>query len=374
MSRIGIDYTSAIRQSAGIGRYTRNLIAALADIDRMNNYVLFSGGRIASEESWPPNFCTRSVPLTDRHLAILWQRLRLPLPVELLTGKLDIYHSPDFVLPPVWRARTALTVHDLSFLRHPECSSPPLLNYLLGNVPRSIGRADAILADSQNTRDDLIDLLHVPPDRVHVVYPGVEERFSPERDESQIDEVVRRYQVRRPFILGVGTLQPRKNFPRLMRAFDLLRQERAVPHQLVIAGVQGWLSEEIQETLSELDLGDDIRLTGFVADEDLPDLYRAADLFAFPSLYEGFGIPVLEAMGCGTPVVTSNVSSLPEVAGDAALLVPPEDVQALAEAMWRLVDDDALRVGLRLKGYQLVNRFTWPQAAKRLLSVYQELL
>ena len=159
MMRIAIDYTAAVCQSAGIGRYARNLIRALSDLDRDNDYVLYSAGGASDERPWPDNYRRIRLPVTDRHLAIVWQRLRLPLPVEWITGRVDVLHSPDFVLPPTRRARTVLTVHDLSFMRFPECSSPPLLEYLMRSVPRSVARADLILADSESTRQDLIELL-----------------------------------------------------------------------------------------------------------------------------------------------------------------------------------------------------------------------
>ena len=371
--RIGIDYTAAVRQGAGIGRYTRMLVAALAQVDCNNQYVLLSAGREATPREWPPNFCRRVLPLTDRHLAILWQRLRVPLPVEWLTGRLDIFHSPDFVLPPVWQAHTILTIHDLSFMRHPECFSPALLHYLNDAVPRSVTRADVILADSESTRQDLLALLHVPPERVIVLYPGVEARFCPQPDDETQHKMLARYGICRPFILGLGTLQPRKNWARLIRAYHRLRQAHHIPHQLVIGGGEGWLSGEVHDTIAELGLRDEVLLTGFIADQDLPALYSAADVFAFPSLYEGFGIPVLEALACGTPVLTSNTSSLPEVAGDAALLVPPEDVEALAEALWRLIDDRTLRDVLRARGFEQVKRFRWDGAATTLCGIYMYL-
>lgn len=368
--RVGIDYTAAVRQQAGIGRYTRGLIGALAALDRETSYVLLSAGRDRSGRRWPVNFRQRALPLSDRHLALLWQRLRLPLPVEAFTGKLDLFHSPDFVLPPVARARAVLTVHDLSFLRYPECFSKPLLAYLLHSVPPAVRRADAILADSESTRRDLVELLQVDEERIAVIYPGVEPHFGPAGDEAALRAILARYGLRQPYLLSVGTLQPRKNFVRLIRAYHALRQERRIPHQLVIAGGRGWLSDEIHATIAALRLEGQVRLTGFVADEHLPALYQGAALFAFPSLYEGFGIPVLEAMACGAPVVTSTVSSLPEAAGEAALLVDPNDVDALTEALWRALDDDALRNALRARGFEQVKRFSWAESARRLRAVY----
>jgi glycosyltransferase involved in cell wall biosynthesis len=371
--RVGIDYTSAVRQGAGIGRYTRGLIRALAELDRENRYVLFSAGRDPRRDDWPANVAYRALPLTDRHLAILWQRLRLPLPVELVTGAVDVFHSPDFVLPPVWRARTALTVHDLSFMRYPECSSPPLLEYLMRSVPRSVARADLVLADSESTRRDVIELLGVPEDRVRTLYAGVEERFSRPVAQEAVAAARARYGIARPYILGLGTLQPRKNFPTLIRAYHLLREAHGVDHCLVIGGGRGWLDDAIYATIAELHLEDDVALPGFVDDADLPALYSGADVFAFPSLYEGFGIPILEAMACGTPVVSADASSLPEVAGDAALLVSPHDTEGLADALWRLLDDDDLRATLVARGRRQVEQFGWPSAARALLEAYTSL-
>ncbi|MHB0858259.1 MAG: glycosyltransferase family 4 protein [Anaerolineae bacterium] len=371
MRRVGIDYTAAIRQSAGIGRYTRGLVRALAELDHESSYVLFSAGKDPVEEVWPGNFRLRAMPFSDRHMAIVWQRLRLPLPVELFTGRVEIFHSPDFVLPPVAGARTVLTVHDLSFMRYPECSSPPLLAYLMGAVPRSVRRADMVLADSESTRRDLIELLGTDPARVVVVYPGAEDRFRPGGDPVLDQAVLDRYGIQSPYILGLGTLQPRKNFRRLIEAFDMVRRRDKVPHQLVIGGGKGWLYDDIFQMIERLGLQDRVRMIGFVRDDDLPALYRRAAMFAFPSLYEGFGFPVLEAMGCGTPVVTSNTSSLPEAAGDAALLVPPEDVGALAESIGRLLQDQGLGADLREKGLRQVHRFTWRAAAEQLLEIYQ---
>ena len=370
--RIGIDYTAAVRQGAGIGRYTRELVRALAELDRGNDYVLLAAtGRQGQEPGeWPPNFRVRSVPISDRVLAILWHRLQLPLWVELATGPLDIFHSPDFVLPPVRHARTLLTVHDLSFMRHPECADANLRAYLNKVVPRSVHRADLVLADSQNTKDDLVELLGVAPDRIEVIYPGVEERFRPIEDQALLGKVRRRYNLPPRFVLGLGTLEPRKNFPCLIKAYSSL-VTRYPSLQLVIAGGKGWLYQEIFATVERLGLEAQVIFPGFVADGDLPALYNLADLFVFPSLYEGFGLPPLEAMACGTPVITSNASSLPEVVGQAGLMVEATDVEALAEAMKRVLEDDALREGMIAKGLEQAREFTWEGAAAKLLSLYQ---
>jgi glycosyltransferase involved in cell wall biosynthesis len=371
--RIAIDYTAAIRQGAGIGRYTRELTKALLALDQENRYVLFSAGRSNNEPQWAPNVRRRSVPLSDHQLAIVWQRLRLPVPAELLTGPVDVFHSPDFVLPPLLRAASVVTIHDLSFMRLPHCSAPALLDYLMRSVPRSARRADAILADSESTRRDVVELLGIHAEKVHVVYAGVDARFAPQPD-GAVHEVKHRYGIPEPYILAVGTLQPRKNYPRLLEAFATMRNRSGLPHKLVIAGGRGWLYDEIDATIARLELADTVVTPGFVRDEDLPALYTGADLLVFPSLYEGFGLPALEAMACGTPVVASTAPALPEVCGDAAMLVAPTDVPALAEAIEQVLTDSALATRLAKLGYHRAKQFQWEDAAHSLLSVYRKLV
>ena len=367
--RIGIDYTAAVRQGGGIGRYTRNLIRALAERDREHRYTLFVAGR--GEDglgAWPANFRRRSVPLSDRWTTILWQRLRLPIPIQLITGSLDLFHSPDFVLPPVGRTPTILTVHDLSFLRVPEHFVPGFCAYLTGAVSRAVARADHILADSQSTRRDLVELLAVEPNRVTVLYPGVEPRFRPIDEAPLLERVRTEYHLPERFVLGLGTLQPRKNFDGLIRAF--VRLPEADDLHLVIVGGKGWMYEDTLALPASLGCEGRVHFPGFVDDADLPMLYNLASVLAFPSWYEGFGLPVLEAMACGTPVVAADNSSLPEVVGDAGLLIDAADTEALTEALMRLLNDDALRTDLIPAGQVQVQRFTWAAAAEQLLQLY----
>jgi glycosyltransferase involved in cell wall biosynthesis len=493
--RIGIDYTAAVRQGAGIGRYTRCLVQALARLDRENRYTLFMahdseppqryrlsgsekvlligeptddialfrelltrkgvtvivvslnralavlrqqmphqawlfswtadlegtpslaalaaearlldiplhriprvdrslGGLLGNLGSRPerspsnmdmaptsqvkaPNFQDRRAPLSERTLTILWHRLHLPIPLEWFTGPLDIFHSTDFVLPPIRQGRTILTVHDLTFMRLPECAEAGLRAYLNKVVPRSIERADLVLADSQSTKNDLIELMGVSPDKIEVVYAGVERRFRPMEGQVALQRVKKRYGLDFPFILSLGTLEPRKNFNRLLEAYALMGgkgqgiRDRGL--KLVIAGSTGWLYDEVFARVEELGLEDKVIFPGFVADEDLPALYNLAELFVFPSLYEGFGLPPLEAMACGTPVITSDRPSLPEVVGGAGLMVEATDSQELAKAMERVLMDEDLRGEMREKGLKQAEKFTWEAAAGKLLDVYRKL-
>lgn len=289
--------------------------------------------------------------------------------MELFTGSVDLYHATDFVLPPA-RSRTLLTVHDLSFVRVPEAASPPLKAYLDAVVPRSVRRADHILADSQATKDDLIDLYNTPAEKITVLLSGVDARFKP-----TINATVRqKYNIPdRPYIFSVGTVQPRKNYTRLIHALAALRS-RGMDLGLVIAGGAGWLQDPIYASISETQMEDYVRFIGFADDADLPALYSAARVTAVPSLYEGFGIPVLKSMACGTPVLTSNVSSLPEVAGDAALTVTPTDLEAIIDALQRLTSEESLRADLIAKGLARTRAFTWDRSAQQLHDIYLRML
>jgi glycosyltransferase involved in cell wall biosynthesis len=370
---VAIDYTPAYEQGGGIGRYVRELVAALAQQDDQTPYRLFIAGTNSSTLPAPfgNNFTWKPTRLSPRWLARLWHRARVPLPVEFFTGKVDLFHATDFVLPPTRpRTRTLLTVHDLSFVRVPEAASPRLKTYLDAVVPRSVQHADYVLADSQATKDDLSELYGTPPDKIEVLLSGVDVRFCPVTDAAALLTTRRQYNIGdRPYLFAVGTVQPRKNYSRLIQALARLR-EAGYDLDLVIAGGKGWLEDPIYATIRETAMQDYVRLIGFADEADLPALYSGAACTAFPSLCEGFGLPVLESMACGTPVVTSKVSSLPEVAGDAALLIDPYDADAIADALRLLLDDSSLRQDLIQKGMERAKRFTWDAAAHHLREIY----
>jgi glycosyltransferase involved in cell wall biosynthesis len=373
---IAIDYTPAVHQQAGIGRYTRGLVQALTRLDAENQYTLLVLGRTGAHfvpTTLPRNFRLRFVPISDRWATILWYRLNLPLPVELFSGRADLFHGPSFTLPPS-SAPSLLTVHDLSFLRYPQGAHPALLAWLTKAVPRSLRRARHVLADSESTRTDLIELMQIPTNRITVIGAGVEERFQPVNDPVTLAQVRSRYQLPDRFVLSISTLEPRKNFTGLIAAFNQMATTSGTSSMadlhLVIAGGKGWLYDDIFAAAERSPLRERIYFAGYVTDEDLPALYNLATLFAFPSHYEGFGIPVLEAMACGTPVVCADNSSLPETAGDAAFLVEATDTDALADAMHQLLIDTSLRETLVRRGFAQAARFTWEKAANRLLRVY----
>lgn len=386
--RIGIDVTSALTQGGGIGRYTRELVQAVTALDGRSTYHLFAARQIAPPAvSNPlptgPHIQFHVAPLDERWLYRLWYRLRIPVPVQWATGGLDLFHSPDFVLPPVGGdIPTLLTVHDLSFVHYPEVYPTALVSYLNRVVPWSIWRASHVLADSAATKADLLAIWRVPADKITVLYSGVNEQFQSVTEPELLTAVAARYQLDdAPYLLAVGTVQPRKNYQMLIRAFAPIAAEW--PHNLYIAGGKGWLYDDMMAEVERQGLNGRVRFLGFVADEDLPALYSGATLFLFPSLYEGFGLPLLEAMRCGVPVVTSNASSLPEVVGDGeqdaaygetAVQLSPHDQAAWTVALQNLLADPARRARLVASGYRRARQFTWQKAAQELLALYQSLV
>jgi glycosyltransferase involved in cell wall biosynthesis len=370
--RIAIDYTAAITQSAGIARYTRDLVDALARLESGDRYTLFSAERPTKERPMPRAASLRSrvVPLGNRNATMLWQRLRLPVPIELFVGRARVVHGPDFILPPTLGARRVVTIHDLAFLTHPECAVPALVRYLSTVVPRAVRLADRVIAVSQRTADDLVERLSVPRDKITVIPLGISPTFTPRADPAAVAALRARLGLERPFVLAVGTIEPRKNYERLIVAFAAARRAPGGPALLVIAGKPGWLYEGVYQAAETHGVADAVRFLDYISNAELPALYHAASVLAMPSIYEGFGIPVVEAMASGTPVLCSTGGSLPEVAGEAALLVAPEDVDALAFALVRIVSDAGLRETLRTRGLERAARYTWAAAARAHVAVY----
>ena len=377
MRRIAIDYTPALEQSGGIGRYVRELTSALAALDKTNAYRLFVSGTSPGALSPPPSagFQWSLTTISPRWLARIWHRARLPFPVELFTGRVDLFHATDFALPYTLPATpTLLTVHDLSFVRVPEAASPPLKAYLDAVVPRSVRRADHILADSKATKDDLMALYETPADKITVLYSGVDQRFRPVGEQAALESTRQTYGLGNTnYLLSVGTVQPRKNYSRVIRALAEVRATGLDLHY-AIAGAAGWLEDEMRRTIASTEMTHFVHLLGHVDDDDLPALYSASRMLLMPSLYEGFGLPVLEAMACGVPVITSNISSLPEVAGDAGILVDPSDTGQIRDAILAVETDSARREQLIQNGYRQAAKFSWQESATKLLSVYMKLL
>ena len=386
--KITIDYTPAVRQSAGIGRIIREQVRAVIALNAAEGFTyelrLFVAGRVGQADRDVAPLRLHNTPLiSERSLVRAWHRLNLPLPrVEWFAGDdLALFHATDFVLAPSRAHKKIVTVHDLAFLFYPEAALPSLHHYLHTVVPRSIRRADHLLADSQHTARDLREQYDIPMEQITVVQGAVDHgRFCPQlaQGDAIAGEAARlraRYGIGEgPFILGLSTLQPRKNFGRLIEAFALAREEKNLPHKLVIGGSKGWLFDEIFARVVELGLLEQVLFPGFVADEDLPALYRAADFFAFPSLYEGFGLPILESLACGTPVLSADNSCLPEAAGPGAIYVEAESVESIAAGIIKLAESEPLRSDLALKGREHALQFTWKRSARQLLDAYDKVI
>jgi glycosyltransferase involved in cell wall biosynthesis len=377
--RIAIDYTAAIRQGAGIANYVRSLVDAMLAQDSRNHYTLLTSGRPTREHPFPKadNVRGRSIIIPDRYLNILWYRWRLPLHATLFTGQVDIYHGPDFVLPPInGKVRKVVTVHDLAFLEHPEFAVPQLAAYLKKVVPEAVAAADVIAAVSQATRQTLIDYFKTPPEKITIIPNGIRSSFRRITDPILLAATRHKFSLKHPLVLGVGTLEPRKNHLGLIKAFHKAQSaatKKPRPTMLALAGGPGWLYDETQQLIAKLKLENKVRFLGHVSELELITLYSMADVFVFPSFYEGFGVPPIEAMACGAPVITSNTSSLPEVVGDAALQIDPYNTDALARAILQVLENEQLRDELRQRGYARAQHFTWPKSASKMLSVYQRL-
>lgn len=380
--RVAIEYTAGAWQGAGIGRYTRELVRHVVQLAPAEyQFVLvyaagWPGTPVAYQHEIDalcqlrPTTHTVAIPLPSRRLTQFWHRLKVPLRIEWLTGAVDLVHAPDFVLPPT--AKPGLvTIHDLSYLVHPECAVPGVARYLREAVPPSIARADAVFADSIATKSDVVNLLGVDDADVEVVYAAVAPRFRP-MDAPTIAPIRQKYDLPERFLLAGGTLEPRKNYVRLFESYAQALQTHALP-PLVVFGRRGWMYEEIIAAPERLGITTHIRFIDFIDDNDLPALYNLAWAFVYPSIYEGFGLPPLEALACGTPTLVSNVSSLPEVVGDAAMQVAPDDIAGMAAGLVRLTTDEDLRAMLRQAGPAQAKIFTWEAAAQQVLRQYARL-
>jgi glycosyltransferase involved in cell wall biosynthesis len=378
MTRIAIDYTPAIRQRAGIGRIIRGQVQALIALNPGYDLRLFVAGPVTPAEQANAPLPLHATAISERNLVRIWHRLNLPWPpIEwYVGGDLALFHASDFVLAPNRARRTAVTVHDLAFLFHPEASMPSLHRYLNVVVPRSVRRANHIMADSHHTAKDLQEQWAIPPERISVVQGAVDHNhFRPVTESEQLAAVRRKYGIgEHPYIFALSTLQPRKNYARLIEAFYQAHQAASLPHHLVIGGGKGWLYEEIFAKVQTLGLTEKVHFIGFAADEDLPALYSGAEFFAHPALYEGFAIPIVEALACGTPVLTADNSCLPEAGGPGAIYVQAEDVESIAAGILQLAQDAGLRDNLRQAGLAHAAQFTWERSARQLLAAYQLLL
>ncbi len=368
--RIGLDGDTLGRKRTGDESYLASLMRGLGRVDQRNDYVVYVRDAGAVRPTFPE--LTRFAFRTVRPRSI-WLRQPFGFPWALRRKPVDVLHAQYF-LPPLCPCPTVLTVHDISFAVHPEFFTLRDRVLLGALVPYALHRADRIITDVEFTRQEFVRVYGLDPARIHVIPLAADPRYRPLDRETCVRTVRERHKLEGDFILYVGTLQPRKNVDTLVRAYARFRRDTGLRHKLLVIGKLKYRFGPVFEAIEQSGFADDIVFTGFVADEDLPAYYNAASLFVFPSRYEGFGLPVLEAMACGTPVVTTTSSSLPEVAGDAGILVDPSDDKAMSEAMARVFGEVNLAEQMRQAGLRQAALFSWDRTAAATLAVYEDLL
>ena len=367
--RVGIDAHALGSRLGGNETYIRNVIRALAAVDPDGDYTLFVG------ESLPPE----TIPGAERMRRVVVRphnplvRVPISLPLAVLRARSEVLHV-QYVAPPLCAARVVVSVHDIAYERYPEFFTPAEVARFRALVPLTIRRAAAVLTLSEFSKRDIVRRYCVPPEKVVVAPCAADPMYRPLRDEARIAETRTRYGTGEHFILCVGNVQPRKNLRRLIEAYVRLRRAGATRHKLVLVGKKAWLADDTFAAARESGYAEELVFTGYVPDDDLVALYNAAELFVYPSIFEGFGLPPLEAMACGTPVVTSNTSSFPEVVGDAALTADPLDVEALAAAMAAALSDADLRARLAAQGLERATMFSWEETARIIAGVYHHAL
>lgn len=369
--RIGIITYALDRSFTGIGRYTVEIVRAMAARPDDVELVLISSGGLG--------------PLADLGLAHEQLKAAALVPTLMTVGaaqipgivrkhKLDVVHDPNGITPLAFgtgRAASVTTVHDVIPFSFPGVSTT--LDTLIYKrwLPFALRRMTGILTVSHASKADIIKYMHSPAEKIHVIHGGVDESYQP-AEAADIERVREKYNLPTPYLLYVGSVEERKNLKRILEAYVTLKQN-GLPQQMVIVGPQKWKYHEIMEAVNANNVADTVHFTGYVEDEDLPIIYSGADVFVYPSLYEGFGLPPLEAMAAGVPVITSNVSSLPEVVGDAGMAIDPYDVGALADAMQQLLTDEGLRATFREKGLERAKSFSWQRSGDAHLDVYRDL-
>jgi len=368
---IGIDASRATSGApTGTEIYSRELIRALIAMDRENQYRLYLRENVAPDffsnrESRIANYELRLIPFPR-----LWTHLRLSYEIHSHTP--NLLWVPAHVLPLIHPRRSIVTIHDLGHLHFPDAHPTMQRLYHTWSTRWNARAASRLFADSEATRDDIVKYCGVASGKISVVYPAYDAQlYQPVRDSAEIEKIKSQYRVGKDYVLAVGTIHPRKNYARLIEAFSKLAMRDL---KLVVVGKRGWLYDEIYSRVKSLNLESRISFLDYVPASDMPALLSGARLLAFPSLHEGFGLPVLEAQACGTPVVTSMVSSLPEAAGDGALFVDPFDVDAMAGALQRALQDESLRAKLIDNGFRNVKRFSWEQSARVVLETISNML
>ena len=386
--RIGIDARTILNpekgDAIGAGHYAFQLIRHLLDMDKENEFVLFFDFRVREKDVKKfsrPNVKIKFYPFSDYKKYLPGAYSEILGEATLQKEKLDILHStsPLSRIPLSYKGKCAVTFHDLSLYKIPQCF--PRIKRMRDKAVYSLmaRRADKIIAVSKSTKEDTRNIFKVPEGKIKVIHSGLDERFF---DEPEVDsqKVLAKYGINKKYILFLGTLEPSKNITRLLEAFARFKKKclqgknsKKFDYQLALAGKRGWLSREFKQIAKDFGIAKDIVYTGYIIGDELNPLFKGAEFFVMPSLYEGFGMTVLEAFATQTPAIISNVSSLPEIAGEAAYFVNPLDTEEISEAIWKFSQDEDLRNQYRQKGLEQARKFDWKKTARETLEVYKEM-
>ena len=386
--KVGIDARTILNpekgDAIGVGHYTFQLIRHLLDMDKENEFVLFFDFRVREKDVKKfsrPNVKIKFYPFSDYKKYLPGAYSEILGEATLQKEKLDILHStsPLSRIPLSYKGKCAVTFHDLSLYKIPQCF--PRIKRMKDKAVYSLmaKKADKIIAVSRSTKEDMRNIFKTPEDKIKVIHSGLDERFF---DEPEVDlqKVLAKYGINKKYILFLGTLEPSKNITRLLEAFARFKKKclqgknsKKFDYQLVLAGKRGWLSREFKQIAKDFGVSKDIVYTGYIIGDELNPLFKGAEFFVMPSLYEGFGMTVLEAFATQTPAIISNVSSLPEIAGNAAYFVNPLDVEEISKALWKFSQDEDLRNQYRRKGLEQAKKFDWKKTARETMEVYREM-
>lgn len=378
--RIGVD-CRAMQDSfiAGIGYYIYYLLSNIARLDTQNSYrLLYNSYRRDFIDNAPcfthPNFSTIKFRIPNVFFSgISGTPISILIPIEKLIGRVDIFHATNYLLPYCKYGKSILTIYDLSILKFREFH--PLKRRMVFNKSRllnSVRDTKAVIAISEATKRDIVEILNVRPEKIKVIYAAISSEFSKIDDRQLIENAIRKYSLPKKYILFVGTLEPRKNVARLIEAFKKTKDRIKGEFKLILIGGRGWYYKDIFATISRLRLNDNVVCLDYIARGDLPLILNGAEAFVYPSLYEGFGLPPLEAMACGVPTLVSDVSCFPEVVGDGALRVDPYSVDDIADGVYRILTDANLRETLEQRGLERVRDYSWEKTARETLTLYNE--
>ncbi len=371
--RIGFDATAIPDKKAGAGYYIYNLIKNLYKVDKKNRYFIFVKENQKEDFIKTDVHNFKIIPLKILNVTERLKHEHFVIPNLIKRLEIDIYHSPHYTRPLFCPARSVVSFHDMSFFLLPELHLKKKSLFFKKMIRISSKKSDRIIAVSESTKNDIIRMLKIPDEKIKVIYSGVSENFIP-IEKMRAKKFIRSFfNIKNRYILFVGRLEPRKNVPVLIRAYDKVKKNLNFPLKLVIVGNEGWKFKKIYETVRNLNLEKDVIFTGYIKEKYLPYFYSASEMFVYPSLYEGFGHPPLEAMACGCPVISSNVSSIPEIVGDAGILIKPEDEYQIATAILNLFKDKSLKKELSEKAIKRAKKFDWFKTAQETVKVYETL-